>query len=179
MVMSKSAFACLSAGRPAFGTSTDSLAFEGAIVRRSRNGRAPSPGSSRPPRARRASRRRLMARATARRSRPLSCALLIAGLIGIAIVLFQAPIRRAFLWFLGGSPAVQAAATEYYDWRIWAAPAGLANAALLGWFIAMPRKRWSDRPSAQETGRVSISPCGSPSSRARRLRQQRRPAARR
>lgn len=66
-------------------------------------------------------------------------ALLIAGVIGIAIVLFQAPIRRAFLWFLGGSPAVQAAATDYYDWRIWAAPAGLANAALLGWFIGLGR----------------------------------------
>ncbi|AMJ61651.1 MATE family efflux transporter [Bosea sp. PAMC 26642] len=66
-------------------------------------------------------------------------ALLIAGVIGIAVVVFQAPIRRALLWFLGGSPAVQAAATEYYDWRIWAAPAGLANVALLGWFIGLGR----------------------------------------
>jgi MATE family multidrug resistance protein len=66
-------------------------------------------------------------------------ALLIAGMIGLAIVVFQAPIRRGFLWFLGGSPAVQAATSAYYDWRIWAAPAGLANFALLGWFIGLGR----------------------------------------
>ena len=40
-------------------------------------------------------------------------ALLIAAVLGIAVVVFQAPIRRGFLWFLGGSPAVQAATTAY------------------------------------------------------------------
>ncbi len=66
-------------------------------------------------------------------------ALLIAAAIGVAVVVLQAPIKRAFLWFLGGSSAVQAATTAYYDWRIWAAPAGLANVALLGWFIGLGR----------------------------------------
>ncbi len=66
-------------------------------------------------------------------------ALLIAVAIGVAVVVFQAPIRRAFLWVLGGSPAVQAATTDYYNWRIWAAPAGLVNFALLGWFIGLGR----------------------------------------
>jgi multidrug resistance protein, MATE family len=66
-------------------------------------------------------------------------ALLIAIAIGVAVVVLQAPIQQGFLWVLGGSPAVQAATTAYYDWRIWAAPAGLVNFALLGWFIGLGR----------------------------------------
>jgi len=69
----------------------------------------------------------------------LARALLVALVLGVAVVIFQAPIRAGFQWFLGGSPAVQAATTAYYDWRIWAAPAGLANFALLGWFIGLGR----------------------------------------
>ncbi len=71
----------------------------------------------------------------------LQRALLIAAVLGMAVVVFQTPIRRGFLWFLGGSPAVQAATTAYYDRRIWAAPAGLANFALLGWFIGLGRTK--------------------------------------
>lgn len=66
-------------------------------------------------------------------------ALLIAAVLGISVVVFQTPIRHGFLWFVGGSPAVQEATTAYYDWRIWAAPAGFANFALLGWFIGLGR----------------------------------------
>lgn len=66
-------------------------------------------------------------------------ALLIALAIGIGVVILQVPIRRGFIWFLGGSPAVQAATAAYFDWRIWAAPAGLVNFALLGWFIGLGR----------------------------------------
>lgn len=66
-------------------------------------------------------------------------ALLIAVAIGLAVIVLQAPIRQGFLWVLGGSPAVQAATTVYYDWRVWAAPAGLVNFALLGWFIGLGR----------------------------------------
>ena len=69
----------------------------------------------------------------------LARALLVALVLGVTVVIFQAPIRAGFQWFLGGSPAVQAATTAYYDWRIWAAPAGLANFALLGWFIGLGR----------------------------------------
>jgi multidrug resistance protein, MATE family len=69
----------------------------------------------------------------------LARALLVGAIIGLAIVLFQVPIRRAFLWTLGGSDAVQTAATDYYNWRIWAAPAGLINFTLLGWFIGLGR----------------------------------------
>ena len=66
-------------------------------------------------------------------------AVLIAIAIGVGIVLLQVPVQQAFLWVLGGSSAVQAATTAYYDWRIWAAPAGLVNFALLGWFIGLGR----------------------------------------
>ncbi len=66
-------------------------------------------------------------------------ALLIACVIGTGIVVLQVPVQKAFLWVLGGSPAVQAATMAYFDWRIWAAPAGLVNFALLGWFIGLGR----------------------------------------
>jgi len=66
-------------------------------------------------------------------------ALLVAGLAGALIVVFQAQIAQGALWFMGASPAVEAAARGYYDMRIWAAPAGLANFALLGWFIGLGR----------------------------------------
>jgi multidrug resistance protein, MATE family len=69
----------------------------------------------------------------------LARALLVGAIIGLAIVVFQVPIRRAFLALLGGSDAVQTAATDYYNWRIWAAPAGLINFTLLGWFIGLGR----------------------------------------
>jgi MATE family multidrug resistance protein len=66
-------------------------------------------------------------------------ALLVAGLAGALIVIFQAHIAHGALWFMGASPAVEVAARGYYDMRIWAAPAGLANFALLGWFIGLGR----------------------------------------
>ncbi len=69
----------------------------------------------------------------------LARALLVGLAISLAILVLQVPIRRAFLWIMGGSDAVQAAATAYYDWRIWAAPAGLINFTLLGWFIGLGR----------------------------------------
>jgi multidrug resistance protein, MATE family len=66
-------------------------------------------------------------------------ALILAVGFGALVIILQAPLRSAFFWFLGGSPDVQAAARTYYDWRIWAAPAGLVNFALLGWFIGLGR----------------------------------------
>ncbi len=66
-------------------------------------------------------------------------ALLIAIVIGAGVLILQTPVKHGFLWFLGGSPAVQAATSAYYDYRIWAAPAGLLNFALLGWFIGLGR----------------------------------------
>jgi multidrug resistance protein, MATE family len=66
-------------------------------------------------------------------------AVVLAVAAGLAVVLLQTPLRQLFFWFLGGSVQVQDAARGYYDWRIWAAPAGMVNFALLGWFIGLGR----------------------------------------
>ncbi len=62
-----------------------------------------------------------------------------AVIAGVLLIALQTPIRGAFLYLLGGSEAVQAAARSYFDIRIWAAPAGLINLALIGWFIGLGR----------------------------------------
>ena len=66
-------------------------------------------------------------------------ALLVALACGLALVVLQVPIRSAAFWLTGGSSEVLAAATTYFDIRIWAAPAGLVNFALLGWLIGLGR----------------------------------------
>ncbi len=66
-------------------------------------------------------------------------ALMVAAVIGLGLVALQVPIRQVSLWLTGGSPDVRAAAAAYFDIRIWAAPAGLVNFALLGWLIGLGR----------------------------------------
>ncbi|MGE0766265.1 MAG: MATE family efflux transporter [Hyphomicrobiaceae bacterium] len=66
-------------------------------------------------------------------------ALMVALVSGVGLVLLQMPIRNAAFWLTGGSPEVLRAATTYFDIRIWAAPAGLVNFALLGWLIGLGR----------------------------------------
>ncbi len=66
-------------------------------------------------------------------------ALAVAGVFGIAMIALQRPIAAASFWAIGPSRQVQAAADTYYSIRIWAAPAGLINFALLGWFIGLGR----------------------------------------
>ena len=66
-------------------------------------------------------------------------ALMVALACGAALVLLQAPVRSAAFWLTGGSTEVLGAATTYFDIRIWAAPAGLVNFALLGWLIGLGR----------------------------------------
>ena len=66
-------------------------------------------------------------------------ALMVAVACGAVLILLQIPIRRAAFWLTGGSQEVLAAAATYFDVRIWAAPAGLVNFALLGWLIGLGR----------------------------------------
>ncbi len=66
-------------------------------------------------------------------------ALMVAIVGGVVLVSFQTPVRTLCFWLTGGSPEVKAAGHLYYDIRIWAAPAGLVNFALLGWFIGLGR----------------------------------------
>jgi MATE family multidrug resistance protein len=69
----------------------------------------------------------------------LGRALLIAAGAGLGLILLQWPIREIAFRLLGASPEVERLARAYFDVRIWAAPATLANYALLGWFIGMGR----------------------------------------
>ena len=65
----------------------------------------------------------------------LGRALLIAIAVGVTVVALQHPIRETAFWLVEGSQAVEDGARTYFDIRIWATPAALANYALLGWFI--------------------------------------------
>ncbi len=69
----------------------------------------------------------------------LGRALLIAGSIGCVLLALQWPIREIAFALLQGTTNVESLARSYYDIRIWAAPATLANYALLGWFIGIGR----------------------------------------
>lgn len=69
----------------------------------------------------------------------LGRALLIALLAGLVLIALQWPIRETAFALIDGSPRVEALARGYVDIRIWAAPATLANYALLGWFIGLGR----------------------------------------
>ena len=65
--------------------------------------------------------------------------LLLAAAIGVLLILLQAPIGFAALYFVPSGEAVTANATLYFQIRIWSAPAVLANYALLGWFLGTRR----------------------------------------
>lgn len=81
----------------------------------------------------------LGARADAEVSASLGRALLIAVTVGAGLIALQWPIREAAFALLEGSARVERFARAYFDIRIWAAPATLANYALLGWFIGLGR----------------------------------------
>jgi MATE family multidrug resistance protein len=69
----------------------------------------------------------------------LGRAMLVAVGVGVLLILLQWPIRETAFVLLDGSAEVERLAREYFDIRIWAAPATLANYALLGWFIGLGR----------------------------------------
>jgi MATE family multidrug resistance protein len=69
----------------------------------------------------------------------LGRALLIAVAVGIVLIALKWPIREAAFLMLSGSTQVEDLARGYFDIRIWAAPATLANYALLGWYIGLGR----------------------------------------
>jgi len=69
----------------------------------------------------------------------LGRALLMALAAGLALIALQWPIREVAFALIDGSARVEALARGYVDIRIWAAPATLANYALLGWFIGLGR----------------------------------------
>jgi multidrug resistance protein, MATE family len=66
-------------------------------------------------------------------------ALLVAGVIGLALIALQVPLAHAIYAAMGGSEAVTAAAMTYFFVRIWSAPFALANYVVLGWLIGLAR----------------------------------------
>ena len=71
----------------------------------------------------------------------LERAVLIAIVIGVALLFTQWPMREIAFVLLDGSERVESLARDYYDIRIWSAPATLTNYALLGWFIGLGKAR--------------------------------------
>ena len=65
--------------------------------------------------------------------------LMLAGGIGLALVVLQAPIHFLALHFVRSSAAVKGYAGAYFDVRIWSAPAAFANYTILGWLLGTGR----------------------------------------
>ena len=69
----------------------------------------------------------------------LSRALLLAAVIGVALVVLQVPLASLTSELLGGSDAVRQAAQSYFFVRIWSAPFTLGNLTLIGWLTGIAR----------------------------------------
>ena len=66
-------------------------------------------------------------------------ALLVAGVIGVTLIVLQQPLARVIYDLMGGSEAVTEAARTYFFVRIWSAPFALANYVVLGWLVGLAR----------------------------------------
>lgn len=67
---------------------------------------------------------------------------LIAWAIGILLILFQTPLILFSLWIVESSAEVAEYTKEYYDIRIWTAPAILALYGLQGWFLGVQNAKY-------------------------------------
>jgi MATE family multidrug resistance protein len=65
--------------------------------------------------------------------------LIVAALVGCALIALQVPLAALLLDAMGGSEGVTRAARVYFAIRIWSAPAALANYVVLGWLIGQAR----------------------------------------
>ena len=64
---------------------------------------------------------------------------LVAVAIALFILLLQYPIQKLGFAILSGSPAIEASGIEYFNSRIWGAPAVLLNFVLIGWFLGQEK----------------------------------------
>jgi MATE family multidrug resistance protein len=71
----------------------------------------------------------------------LGQALITAMLIALALLAFQKPLGNIALSLLGPDTLVREHAADYFQIRIWSAPATLAGYALIGWFIGLQNVR--------------------------------------
>ena len=64
---------------------------------------------------------------------------LVAVAIAIIILLLQYPIQKFGFAILSGSPDIESFGVDYYNARIWGAPAVLLNFVLIGWFLGQEK----------------------------------------
>jgi multidrug resistance protein, MATE family len=67
--------------------------------------------------------------------------LIVAALIGTALIALQIPLATILLGAMGGSEGVTRAAQTYFTIRIWSAPLALGNYVVLGWLIGQARAK--------------------------------------
>lgn len=63
--------------------------------------------------------------------------ILIASLLAALLLLLQKPLSAVVFHFVDGSEQVLLYAKQYFNIRIWSAPAALLNMVLLGWLLGM------------------------------------------
>jgi MATE family multidrug resistance protein len=71
----------------------------------------------------------------------LGQSILIALVLAAVIVLIQQPLIKAALWLLAPSEIVARYTKDYFDVRVWSAPATLCNFVLIGWLLGMQNGR--------------------------------------
>ncbi len=67
---------------------------------------------------------------------------LVALAIAVVILLLQYPIQKLGFAILSGSPDIETFGIDYYNARIWGAPAVLLNFVLIGWFLGREMNSW-------------------------------------
>lgn len=67
--------------------------------------------------------------------------LVVAVAVAVALLLARDLIRDVGFAMLSGSPGVEQAGADYFNARIWGAPATLCNYVLLGWLLGRERAR--------------------------------------
>jgi MATE family multidrug resistance protein len=71
----------------------------------------------------------------------LARGLIAATLFSLLVLMFQWPLKVLAFGLINASGQVEILAWEYYQARIWGAPATLANYAMVGWFIGIRNTR--------------------------------------
>jgi len=71
----------------------------------------------------------------------LARAIIAAVILGLCVIALQWPLKTLAFTLIDASSQVEGLAGEYYQIRIWGAPAALANYALVGWFIGVRNTR--------------------------------------
>ncbi|KRR20328.1 MATE family efflux transporter [Bradyrhizobium retamae] len=71
----------------------------------------------------------------------LARGLIVAALVGAALIALQIPLATVLLNTMGGSESVTLAAKTYFVIRIWSAPLALGNYVVLGWLVGQARAK--------------------------------------